>query len=82
MNNDQVKILKAIEELSEELGYSPSIREIDERAGINKPGSTAFQINRLAAMGLVTFKPYTARTIRLVKNGGDQDDRSNSGASD
>ena len=68
----QMKILKAIEELIDEKGYSPTVREIGARVGIDQPGITHFHLKKLAEQGLVTWVPEQLRTIRLVNKIGRQ----------
>ena len=60
-----VDMLRAIDAYIEVHGYSPSVRDVAKAVGYSTcPAKNA--MDRLRDMGLVTFEPHVARTIRLT----------------
>jgi repressor LexA len=50
----QRKIVQAIEDSVRRNGYSPSLREIGEAAGLASPSSVSHQLGRLEKKGYLT----------------------------
>lgn len=62
----QQRVMDAIDELTRQLGYPPTMREIAAAVGTNQ--SDVFQkCDRLRRAGLVDWRPGFCRTIRVVR---------------
>jgi SOS-response transcriptional repressor LexA len=74
LTDTELRILAALEDLSEELGYAPTYRQMLERIGWspNSKGSLHQYLSRLRALGVVEG---TGRSLRVVKSPS-QNDRS------
>jgi len=46
-------------------GYSPTLREIADAAGLASTSTSAYNLRQLAAVGLVRYSPHHPRTARL-----------------
>jgi repressor LexA len=57
------KIMKVIDESVQRNGYSPSLREIGDGAGLASTSSVAHQVAKLEELGLVSREPGRPRTI-------------------
>lgn len=63
------RVLVAIAEYQVERGYSPSLRDIAERAGLSSTSVVSGHLRQLRQRGLVRFEPGLVRTIRLTGEG-------------
>lgn len=66
LRNRRVLILRAIASHVEQYGYPPVISEIGRRAGLSSKSSVAYQLSRLAALGLIAYTPHRHRAVRLL----------------
>src|SRR5260370_31264615 len=62
LSSRQRKILEAIEDCVRRNGYSPSLREIGEAAGLASPSSVSHQLGRLEKEGYLTRDERRPRT--------------------
>lgn len=62
----RARVLAAIAALTAELGYSPSLREIGARCGLNL-STTAYHVGELAEAGAITRQPRTPRSITITQ---------------
>jgi repressor LexA len=62
-------ILRAIGEFSDVNGYAPTVREIGETLGMASSSSPYNVLVALRAMGAVTWKPDSFRTLVLTPAG-------------
>ena len=60
-------IVSAIRKLSEDAGYSPTIREVMEAVGMVSTGTMSKKLQRLRDDGRVTYVDRKARTLRVTK---------------
>ena len=60
-------ILDIIREYIEEHGFSPSIRDIMDRANINSTSLIQYHLKKLTDQGCIERTPDTARSIVLLK---------------
>lgn len=65
----QRDLLRALERLSRENGYTPSVRELAEALGVSSTNSVASLIEALAEEGLVLRTPGRCRSLRLSEEG-------------
>ncbi|ETB71194.1 transcriptional regulator [Bacillus sp. CPSM8] len=70
MKGDTMKkseqILEAIDELTKEKGFPPSVREIGERVGLKSSSTTKGHLDRLRKKGLVDWEEGKTRTLHLL----------------
>lgn len=57
------KVLKVIDESVRRNGYSPSLREIGDAAGLASTSSVSHQVSKLEEAGLISREPGRPRTI-------------------
>lgn len=62
----QAELIEAINRLTKEKGYPPTIRELAEDRGV-AGNSVQGMLERLRKAELVTWVPATARTIRVTE---------------
>lgn len=62
----QLEYLRAIAELTEQLGYPPTVREIGEAVGVKSSSTAMRTLEVLRRKGLVEWAPESPRTIRLT----------------
>lgn len=60
-------VLKAIEEITKEKGYPPTVREIGDRVGLKSSSATKGHLDRLKRDGFVTWEERQPRTIRVIE---------------
>jgi SOS-response transcriptional repressor LexA len=60
------QILAFIAEYTSLRGYPPTIKEIGFATGLTSTSSTAAQLRALQEAGLLAYKPYSPRSIRLA----------------
>ncbi len=68
----QKLLLRAIWELTRELGYAPNFREIIERMGLNSTNGLTEGLNKLQKEGWLTRENLVARSMALTKRGLDE----------
>ena len=61
------KIMEFLTRFQEDCGYSPSIREIGDKIGINSTSLVDFYLDKLEERGDITRNKHISRSIRLVK---------------
>ena len=49
-------------------GYSPTIRELCDLAGLSSPATMFVHLKKMREKGYITYVPGTARTIRIIKD--------------
>ena len=59
-------IVGAIETMTAENGYAPTIREISDVVGLRSPDSVVYHLLILRDAGRVTWKEGKSRTLRIV----------------
>lgn len=60
------QILGAIDELTNEKGFPPSVREISERVGLKSSSTTKGHLDRLRKKGLVDWEDGKPRTLHTL----------------
>lgn len=60
------RIIVAINELTHEFGYPPTVREIGDRVGLKSSSTVKGHLDRLKRKGLVDFEYKKPRTVRIV----------------
>ena len=64
----QQKMIVAIRKLTQaNFGQPPSIRELMDETGITSPNGVICHLEPLVKKGVLTWKPNTARSIRLLE---------------
>jgi len=61
------QILNAIDELTKEKGFPPSVREIGEWVGLKSSSTTKGHLDRLRKKGLVDWEEGKPRTLHLLR---------------
>ncbi len=61
------KIMEFLTEFQEKSGYSPSIREIGDRIGVNSTSLVDFYLDKLAERGDIVREKHISRSIRVMK---------------
>lgn len=61
----QQRILQAIAEFAQRRGYSPTLREIGEAAGLASPSTVSYQLSVLQRRGYLRRDPGRPRTVEL-----------------
>ena len=61
------RILRFIDDFINEHGYSPTIREIGRAVGLRSNSTTAGYLDRMQKAGLISSRPGSARSIRIVR---------------
>lgn len=62
----QRQVLDALRSLTEELGMSPTIRELGARIGHSSTRSTHAVLCALIRKGYITHEPWETRSLRIV----------------
>lgn len=60
-------IMDAIEDLIEERGYSPTLREIGRAVGISSSSTLHVHLHALRSTGWIAFDDRSPRTIRILR---------------
>jgi len=60
------QVLAAIEALTAERGFPPTLRELGARVGLRSMSAVRFQLCQLEAEGRIAVAPGLARGIRVV----------------
>lgn len=60
------ELLSSIDEFCTTYGYSPTVRELQERLGVRSMGTIHRRLVALRNKGLVAWEPNRYRTIRAV----------------
>lgn len=67
MTPAQAAVYNAVVALAAELGYPPSIREIQTRAGLKSPSTVMVHLYALRAQGRVAWVPGRDRTLTVSR---------------
>ncbi|ABE67618.1 hypothetical protein Wildcat_13 [Mycobacterium phage Wildcat] len=59
-------ILVFIEKYWASNGFAPSVRDITKGVGLNSPATTKHHLDKLKALGRITFTPGIARSVRVT----------------
>lgn len=65
----QLDVLRAVEQLSEALGYPPSRRELAARLGLRSTARVQAHVDALLRRGLLRREQRTARALALTPEG-------------
>lgn len=63
----QARVLAAIDSLTDELGYPPTIRELSKALGMKSSSTVHVHLGNLESRGMITRHPNCPRTLRVVK---------------
>lgn len=63
----QKDVLQAIMDFTEKNKYPPSVRELCEIIGLKSSSTMHRHLEGLKLKGLVTWEPYTPRTIKILE---------------
>lgn len=64
----QSRVLTAVETLTQQHGYPPSVREIGDAVGLSSTSSVSHVLHKLEAMGRLALPaPGSPRGIRVVR---------------
>ena len=63
----QAKVLWCLDNMTRSHGYSPTIRELMEAAGLSSTNAVAGHLLALERKGFVTSLPGKARTLRVTE---------------
>ena len=63
----QRDVLNAIERLTLERGFPPTIRELGNALGLSSTGTTARHVRSLQVKGYIAWDEKSSRTIRIVR---------------
>lgn len=69
LTNKQRQVLDAIAALTDENGYPPTVREVQERLGKTSPSTAHTHLRHLRDKGYIEWKEGKCRSIRIVRNG-------------
>ncbi len=61
------KIMEFLTEFQDKSGYSPSIREIGDRIGVNSTSLVDFYLDKLTERGDIVREKHISRSIRVMK---------------
>ncbi|MEK5503261.1 MULTISPECIES: LexA family protein [Bacillus] len=61
------QILEAIDKLTKEKGFPPTVREIGDRVGLKSSSTTKGHLDRLRAKGLVDWEEGKPRTLHILR---------------
>lgn len=62
----QQKLVDVIREHKQDRNFAPSMRELGEAVGLSSTSSVSYQLNQLAAAGVISRDPGRPRTIDLI----------------
>lgn len=62
----QRRVLEFLRRFHQQHGYAPSIREVQEAAGLESPSSAHYQLRELERMGWIRRAPGLARAISVL----------------
>jgi repressor LexA len=65
LTDGQHRMLTAIEEFHRARGFAPTVRELQKAVGMRSSNTAHYHLRQLQALGLITWEPQIARTIRL-----------------
>ena len=61
------QIYQYISNYINDMGYSPTVREIGKAVGLKSSSSVYSHLSKLEIEGRIETKPYSPRTIRIIK---------------
>lgn len=62
----QLEVLRAIQRLTKESDYPPTVREVQAEAGLASPSTVKYHLLHLKEKGLISYEPKKARTIKVL----------------
>ena len=65
LTDDQAELLQAIGQYQAAHGFCPTIRELQQITGTSSSSLVHLRLDQLRSIGLITWEPFVARTIRL-----------------
>ncbi|MFF8790786.1 LexA family protein [Streptomyces sp. NPDC015125] len=65
MTDAQMRIVRALRELTDDAGYPPSIREIAGAVGLSA-STVAYHLRALEGHGIVTHAPHRSRSYQVL----------------
>lgn len=68
MKPSDTGIIRAIRDLTAELGYPPTFRQTGTRVGLLSSSSIQRRLYQMKARGLVEFEEGKSRTLRVVES--------------
>ncbi|MFT8709687.1 MAG: helix-turn-helix domain-containing protein [Sporolactobacillus sp.] len=60
------RVVFAIDKLTKENGYAPTMREIAEEVGLKSPSTVYGHMKKLREEGRISFEPKQVRTARVA----------------
>lgn len=69
LTNRQCEVLKAIDDLTAEVGYPPSVLEIAKRVNLHSKSSVFKHIESLCAKGMLTKVSMASRSLLVTEKG-------------
>lgn len=69
MTERMMRALRAIDRLTVEFGYPPTMREIGREIGVSSPSTVKDVIDQLSEAGLVAYQSRCPRTLRITGKG-------------
>ena len=67
LTDKQIEILNIIKDFVDEYGYSPTVREIGNIAGLSSSATVHFHLSNLKKKGYIKFAEGKMRTIRIIE---------------
>jgi repressor LexA len=64
----QRQVYVAIDHLTAERGYPPTVRELCDRVGMRSSSTVVTKLEALRREGFITWEPVKSRTIKIVKS--------------
>ena len=68
----KIKLLEFINRHNEEVGWPPTVREIQHEFGMSSTSVAVYWINKTANAGLIERDPGVARGLRITQEGRDE----------
>jgi len=65
----KIKILRFIDQHNKEIGWPPTVREIQEEFGMSSTSVSSYYIDKLVGAGVLEKKPGVSRGLRITDKG-------------
>ena len=62
----RIKLLRFIDAFCRKHGYSPSMREMEDAAGMTSTSQVSYHMDWLRVNGYISYVPQAARTVRVI----------------
>jgi repressor LexA len=62
-------LLPVIDQLTQQAGYPPTVREVGQALGLRSSSTVHHHIHKLVELGLAQMRPDLPRTLRLTEEG-------------